>query len=143
MFQDYLAMTTRKVAIVGSKSLEGLEHVYRMIDEVIQSEYSASPFVLVNGSVEGVDQMALEVAISRGIDYEIIPLEKCTKGCKREYCFEHSYEPRSFKIAQESEKIYRIYDEFCGASTCEVTAGFGDKLGKQVIRMPVSLVVTS
>jgi hypothetical protein len=134
---------TPKIAIVGSKSLEGLGTVYELIDRVIISEMERlGKFALINGGEEGVDTMAAEVALSRDIDYEVIPLEKCMQGCNpgKDYCFAHSYEPRSKRIAGEAQIIYRIYDEGCGTSTCEVTARFGDEFGKKVVRIPIDLL---
>ncbi len=134
----------RRIAIVGSKSLLGNERVYKIIDDAITNEMRIDPrLIIVNGGEEGVDEMAGEVAISHGLGYEVVPLEKCTMGCSREYCFEHSYKPRSFAIADQSDKIYRIYDESCGTSTCEVTAKFGDTLGKSVVRIPIDLLFAS
>ena len=134
---------TPKVAIVGSKSLEGMDSVYEIIDGIIlQEKKKLGCFTLINGGEEGVDTMAGEVALERDIDYELIPSAKCTEGCNpgKEYCFTHSYEPRSRKIANKAEVIYRIYDEGCGNSTCEVTARFGDKFGKKVVRIPIDLL---
>src|SRR5487761_350868 len=132
-----------KIAIVGSKSLEGMVSVYEIIDDIIlKQKKNLGRFTLINGGEEGVDTMAGEVALERDIDYELIPLAKCTEGCNpgKEYCFTHSYEPRSKTIANEAEVIYRIYDEGCGSSTCEVTARFGDEFGKKVVRIPIDLL---
>ncbi len=134
---------TPKVAIVGSKSLEGMDSVYEIIDGIIlQEKKKLGCFTLINGGEEGVDTMSGEVALERDIDYELIATAKCTGGCNpgKEYCFTHSYEPRSKKIANKAEVIYRIYDEGCGNSTCEVTARFGDKFGKKVVRIPIDLL---
>ena len=133
----------RKIAIVGSKSLDGYDSVYETIQEVAEDEISSrGPFILINGGEEGVDTMAGEVALSLGLDYDIVPLQECSNGCVpgKEYCFEHSYRPRSKEIAMQAEKIYRIYDEGCGTSTCEVTARFGEELGKQVRRISIDLL---
>lgn len=132
-----------KVAIVGSKSLEGLDSVYEVIDNVLMNERSnLGEFTLLNGGEEGVDTMAAEVALARGIEYEMVPLRICPEGCNpgKEFCFAHSYEPRSKEIAVQALIIYRIYDEGCGSSTCEVTARFGDELGKKVVRIPIDLL---
>ena len=132
-----------KIAIVGSKSLEGMDFVYEMIDNIIMSERrNLGEFVLVNGGEDGVDVMAGEIALSRGLEYELMPLKICPEKCNpgKEFCFAHSYEPRSKQIADEVLIIYRIYDEGCGASTCEVTARYGDELGKRVIRIPIDLL---
>jgi hypothetical protein len=134
----------RKIAIVGSKSLENYDAVYRILDEIISSELNSpeGTFVLVNGGEEGVDTMAAELVLSHDLQYEPIDLEECSRGCTpgKKYCFEHSYRPRSLKIAQEVSKVYRVYDEGCGMSTCEVTARFGEELGKQVTRIAVDLL---
>ena len=131
----------RKIAIVGSKSLLGYDDVYRMIDDVVETEISeAGSFILVNGGEDGVDLMAAEIALSRGLEYQLISLEKCSAGCSKEFCFEHSYKPRSFEIASQADRVYRIYDESCSTSTCEVTAKFGEDLGKKVTRRPVDLL---
>ncbi|MHB8567289.1 MAG: hypothetical protein ACYC7D_13295 [Nitrososphaerales archaeon] len=130
----------RKIAIVGSKSLAGHDQVYAMIVKIVSSELANGPFIVVNGGEEGLDQMAGEIALCNDLDYEIVPLERCTLGCEKEYCFEHSYKQRSSKLAEEAEKIYRIYDDSCGTSTCGVTAKFGDELGKIVSRLPVDLL---
>ena len=132
----------RKIAVVGSKSLDGSDKAYRIIYEIIGREQLAGDIdglVIVNGGEEGVDSMALELAMSCGIGYELVPLSECTSNCNpgRRYCFKHSYEPRSKQIAAEAEKVYRVYDPACGASTCEVTARFGEALGKSVERIQV------
>ncbi len=38
-------------------------------------------FILINGGEEGVDTMAGEVALARGLEYEIVPLRMCVQGC--------------------------------------------------------------
>ncbi|MGI0092090.1 MAG: hypothetical protein ACREBS_10305 [Nitrososphaerales archaeon] len=134
----------RKIALVGSRSLEGYTGVYSMIDHIITLELERSgSFTLVNGGEDGVDSMAGEIASSRGLDYEVVPLKECRSGCVpgKNYCFEHSYKPRSREIASQAEKIYRVYDEGCGVSTCEVTARFGEELGKSVERLSVDLTI--
>jgi hypothetical protein len=133
----------KKIAIVGSKSLQGIESVYQMIDSIVARESSfGNKFTIINGGEEGVDAMAGEIALARDINYEIIPLKVCEHGCSNsgKYCFTHSYEPRSREIATEADLIYRIFDEGCGTSTCEVTARFGDELGKKVMRIPIDLL---
>ena len=138
---------TKKIAIVGSKSLDGLEDVYRMIQRVIEEEVgeNSSSLVVLNGGEDGVDTMAGEVALSLGHDYMIVPLRGCIHGCNpgKKYCFDHSFRPRSKEIAEKAEKIFRIYDEACGTSTCEVTASFGDELGRKVTRIPVDVLSIS
>jgi hypothetical protein len=132
-----------KVAIVGSKSLQGLDSVYEMIDHILLQERTRlGEFTLINGGEEGVDTMAAEVALERGIDYDMVPLKTCDMSCEpnKQFCFVHSYEPRSNEIADRAQVIYRIYDESCKTSTCEVTARFGDQLGKKVVRIPVDLL---
>jgi hypothetical protein len=182
----------RIIAIVGSKSLDGMQDVYEMIEGIIRKEMtmmeegnepggadnnqeqnvvgrrgvdidsrsieagcapasSQKRLVILNGGEEGVDSMAGEVATSLGLEYRIVPLEECrSENCasgiqekKKKYCFEHSYRPRSRSIASMAQKIYRIYDEGCGTSTCEVTARFGDELGKKVVRIPVDILAIS
>jgi hypothetical protein len=138
-----------KIAIVGSKSLEGMDSVYEIIDDImIQETKELGNFILINGGEEGVDTMAGEIALSCDIDYEIVPLKECPEGCnsgklgqqQQKYCFAHSYESRSKEIAREADVIYRIYDEGCGTSTCQVTAKFGDEFGKKVVRIPIYLL---
>ena len=132
-----------KVAIVGSKSLEGMESVYAIIDTILMNETAnLGQFILINGGEDGVDTMAAEVALSRGIEYETALLRECLEGCNpgKSYCFAHSYEPRSKEIADQALIIYRIFDEECGTSTCEVTARFGDELGKRVVRIPMDAI---
>ncbi len=132
----------RRVAIVGSKSLADYRAIYEIIDEVVSSEVEKyGPFILINGGEEGVDLMAAEIAMARGLEYELEPLEECRLGCERKYCFDHSYKPRSERIAHKADRIYRIYDESCETSTCEVTAKFGEAFGKEVIRKPVDLLL--
>ena len=137
----------QKIAIVGSKSLSRYQHVYEMIQEITERELSKDPeTVILNGAEDGVDTMAGEIALSLGLEYEIVPLEKCkedlcTKATKEKpYCFEHSFEPRSSEIARRADRIYRIFDQGCGQSTCEVTARFGDQMKKHVERIPVDLL---
>jgi hypothetical protein len=133
----------RNIAIVGSKSLEGYETIYELIVGLIQQEINANgSLVLLNGGEEGVDTMAGEVALALGLDYEIVPLSECSFSCDpvKKFCFKHSYEPRSHEIAERSDMIYRIFDEGCGTSTCEVTARFGDEYGKQVRRIPIDVL---
>jgi hypothetical protein len=135
----------RIIAIVGSKSLQDIDPVYEMIDDIIvreSKEFGPSSLTVINGGEEGVDTMAGEIALARDVDYELIPLRVCEKGCNAEgkYCFPHSYEPRSREIAEHANTIYRIYDEGCGTSTCEVTARFGDEFGKKVVRIPIDLL---
>lgn len=131
-----------KIAIVGSRSLQGYDPVYEIIDKIVLDEREdLGDFVLINGGEEGVDTMAAEVALARSVEYETVPLRLCPHGCNPagQYCFAHSYEPRSREIADNSIIIYRIYDKECGASTCEVTARFGDKLGRKVVRIPIEM----
>jgi hypothetical protein len=131
-----------KIAVVGSKSLEGMDPVYDIIDNIIMNELTnLREFTLINGGEEGVDTMAGEVALARGLEYDIVPLRMCVQGCNpaKPYCFAHSYEPRSKEIADEALIIYRVYDENCGTSTCEVTARKGDELSKKVVRIPVDV----
>ena len=73
---------TPKVAIVGSKSLEGMDFIYEIIDGIIVRERKdLGEFTLINGGEEGVDAMAGEIALERGIDYELVELRICTEGC--------------------------------------------------------------
>ncbi len=136
-----------KIAIVGSKSLSGYDYVYRLIDKILSEEgRSSDEIMVVNGGEDGVDTMAAEVALSYGLGYEEVPLQECqdrSGSCQKKnarYCFEHSYKPRSFNIAKQASKIYRIYEEGCMSSTCEVTARFGEELGKKVVRIPVDIL---
>jgi hypothetical protein len=133
---------TPKIAIVGSKSLEGMDSVYEIIDNIIvNEEANLGEFILINGGEDGVDTMAGEIALAHGLEYEVVPLRECVQGCNpaKPYCFAHSYEPRSKEIADEALIIYRVYDESCGTSTCEITARKGDELGRRVVRIPVDV----
>lgn len=135
-------MVQRRVAIVGSKSLDGYEAVYRIIDGVVSKEIeTGGPFTLLNGGEDGVDLMAAEIVLSRGLGYDLEPLEECRYGCEKRFCFKHSYQPRSERIARKVDRVYRIYDESCGTSTCEVTAKFAEGFGKDVLRTPVDLLL--
>ena len=135
-------MAQRRVAIVGSKSLDGYEAVYQIIDGVVSKEIeTGGPFTLLNGGEDGVDLMAAEIALSRGLAYDLEPLGECRYGCEKRFCFEHSYRPRSERIARKADRVYRIYDESCGTSTCEVTAKFAEEFGKDVLRKPIDLLM--
>lgn len=91
-----------KLAIVGSRELAGDQAARRLIVDIINAHMTddeIEEFVIVSGGAVGIDQMAAEVARTKGLPLiEHLPEAKSWPA----------YRKRNRKIAQDCDKLIRI-----------------------------------
>ena len=94
-----------RLAIVGSRELDGYEPAYRLIQTALES---CPVRVVISGGAIGVDTIAEELAVMLGISTEIY-LPRARNWA--------AYKERNMKIAEACDKLWRV--------TCRETKTYG------------------
>jgi hypothetical protein len=89
------------------------------------------PSVLISGGAKGVDSIAEEEAVARGIPIDI------KRPSLRQWNGPGGFKERNARIAEACEHLVRIYDPDSGTYGSGWTADLAEKMGRGVWRVAV------
>jgi len=115
----YVEGERMKLAIVGSVRLAGNKLAEEKIEEVLDKY---KPDLVISGGAIGIDTMAKQAAEARGIEV----LEYLPEQPKWHY-----YKKRNIKIAQNCDRLVRIYSNLSTTYGSGWTKNYTEEIGKK------------
>jgi len=117
-----------KICVVGSRSIDQPELVFKWIDQFIKDQ-GVGKVTIISGGAKGVDKLAKEYARIRALDFvEFVPyhqLDKTVKFSKRHFFI------RNKQMIANADKVLAIWDGV--SSGTEHAISYAQKIGVPIM----------